>query len=64
VLTQVDISDMFSVSTTHPGGGGFDEDYFVEGVTYDIEAMTGDYAHVVLTCDVSPRSLYDTDPFA
>jgi hypothetical protein len=62
-LCGVDISDVISLTTTHPGGGGFAEDFFVEGLHYIIEPGNGTYANVTLTVDVSPRAYYDTNPF-
>jgi len=62
-ICGVEISDLVHVKTTHPGGGGFDDDFFVEGIEYEIVPMNGTNPEVTLTLDVSPRALYDTDPF-
>jgi hypothetical protein len=64
LMCGVELGDLITITTTHPGGGGFDEDFFVEGIHY-----TADYqlppplTNVELTLDLSPRAYYDTDPF-
>lgn len=64
LICGVEISDVLSVTSNHPGGGGFaDAIYFVEGITYEIEPMTATYPNVTLTLDVSPASYYANDPF-
>jgi hypothetical protein len=64
LILDVEISDIVHLKTTHPGGGGFDEDFFVEGISYDIDADGGaGFTNVTLTLDVSPRAYYDTNPF-
>lgn len=65
-LTQVELSDLISLDTLglHPGGGGFDEDFFVEGIHYTCDpAPPPKYYELVCTLDVSPRSLFDYNPF-
>lgn len=65
LLCGIDISDVVHVKTTHPGGsGGFDEDFFVEGISYEIVPMTEDYPDVTLTLDLSPKAYYDTSTFS
>jgi len=64
LLCGIDISDIVHVKTTHPGGGGFNEDFYVEGITYEIVPMTATSPDVTLTLDVSPKAYYDTDPFS
>lgn len=64
LLTGVEISDVVELGTIHPGGGGFeDEPFFVEGISYDVQPLNGDYADVTLSLDVSPQAYYDVDPF-
>lgn len=63
LICGVDISDIVHVKTTHPGGGGFDEDFFVEGVSYEIVPMTATHPEVTLTLEVSPAAYYETSPF-
>ena len=63
-LCGVELSDLISLQTTHPGGGGFDEDFFVEGIHYECEpAPSPKLYNLKCTLDVSPRSLYDYNPF-
>jgi hypothetical protein len=63
LLTGVEISDVIALKTEHPGGGGFDEDFFVEGISYEVRPLTPDYADVTLGLDISARAHYDNDPF-
>lgn len=62
-MCNVEIGDVVNLKTTHPGGGGFDEEFFVEGVHYDAKALRVDMHDVTLDIDVSPRVYYGTDPF-
>ena len=64
LLCGIELSDLITVTSTHPGGGGFSAvDFFVEGITYDITPLRGDEWNVTLTLDVSPRAYYNTNPF-
>jgi hypothetical protein len=64
LLCGVEISDRIApLVTHHPGGGGFNENFFIEGLSYTIVPMTGDYPQVDLELDLSPTSYYTTDPF-
>lgn len=63
VLCNVDISDIIRLKTTHQLGGFDDVDFFVEGLHYEARPLTADYDDVTLTLDVSPRALYNTNPF-
>ena len=62
LLCGVDISDIAHLKTTHGGGGGFDTDFYVEGIHYQI-LPGGLLPYVELTLDVSPRGFYDANPF-
>lgn len=62
LLQGVEIGDNITVTTTHRGGGGFAEDFFVEGITEVDEAM-GEYNKVTMTLTVSPGSWYSVNPF-
>jgi hypothetical protein len=64
LLTGVEVSDVIALKTEHPGGGGFDEDFFVEGISYEVRPLTPDYADVTLNVDVSARAYYDSGPLA
>lgn len=64
LLCGIELSDILRVKTTHPGGGGFnDDDSFVEQLTYKIVPLRGAVWDVTLTVDTSPRAYYDTSPF-
>jgi hypothetical protein len=67
LMTEVEIGDVVTLHTEHPGGGGFDnEDFFVEGIHYDAQPMGKDlpgFPDITMTLDVSPRSLYTFNPF-
>ncbi len=64
LLCGVEISDIISLSATFPWGGGFAEDFYVEGIHYEADVQGGaEFTNVTLTLDISPRSYYDTSPF-
>ena len=60
LLCGIDISDIVHLTTTHGGGGGFDHDFYVEGIHYNARPG-GAIPYVELTLDVSPRGYY-SDP--
>jgi hypothetical protein len=65
MLTLADISDRLTLTTAHPGGGGFTaEDYYVEGLRYECEPANDQVPNVQLELDVSPAALFDVNPFA
>lgn len=65
LMTGIDISDRVFVTTSHVGGGGFSNTgFFTEGIHYVIEPMGSASPDCTLTLDVSPTSLYDSNPFA
>ena len=59
ILCNVDISDIIRLKTTHQGGG-FDEDFYVEGLHYSCRPLKSTYDDVTLTLDVSPAAYYTT----
>lgn len=63
-LQGVELGDRLSVETTHRGGGGFDEDYFVEAIR-ELDEPGPDMStrKVTMELDVSPRSFYNENPF-
>lgn len=61
ILCNVDISDIIRLKTTHQGGG-FDEDFYVEGLHYSVRPLSPTMDDVTLTLDVSPRAYYNTNP--
>lgn len=63
-MSKVDISDLFYVTTSHVGGGGFAAaGYFVEGVHYVANAHATSYLNVTATFDLSPQANYGTATF-
>ena len=62
MLTGVEISDIVHLKTTHGGGGGFNTDFYIEGIHYQARPGGG-IPYVELTLDVSPRGYYDANPF-
>jgi hypothetical protein len=63
VVCGVDISDRIDLVTTHHGGGGFNEHFYVEGVHYTAKPLSDEYLDVECTLDLSPASHYDNNPF-
>ncbi len=64
LMCNVELGDVISVETSHPGGGGFDEDFYVEGIHYDADVQGGaNFTNVTLEVDVSPKSFFDYNPF-
>ena len=61
LLTNVELSDLVTFSDTHPGGGGFnansgfEQDHFVEQISYDLKPLKGDEWDVTLTVGLSSR---------
>jgi hypothetical protein len=69
-LCNCEISDLLTLMTSHPGGGGFTDyvgegtgtDFYVEGLHYTC-SPGGVVPIVELSLDVSPRANYLNDPF-
>lgn len=65
LLCGVELNDIVNVSfTTGWGGGMTGEEFFVEGIEYELRPMRGDVWEATLTLDVSPKTWYQTSPFA
>jgi hypothetical protein len=63
-MCNVDISDLLTVKTQHPGGGGFDAEFYVEGIHYTGQPGNPDIPIIVeLSLDVSPQANWTTNPF-
>jgi hypothetical protein len=60
LLCGIDISDVVHLKTTHHGGGGFNTDFYVEGIHYVATPGPGDFHIVELTLDLSPKGYYNT----
>ena len=64
LLGGIEIGDVVTAVTTHAGGGGFGEDYFVEGIQYDADTAGGaTFTNVTLSLDVSPAAYFTENPF-
>lgn len=63
LMCGVDISDVVHLTTTHNGGGGFNDDFYIEGVNYKIVPMSDSVHEVTLTLDVSPATFYSDNPW-
>lgn len=58
LMTRIDLNDVISLSTTRVVG-----DFFVEGLHYVCRPGGDEFDDVTLTVDLSPRALYDTNPW-
>lgn len=63
LICGVELGDVVSLQTVHPGGGGFDADFFIEGISYDVGPARADMDDVTLELDVSPKSFFAYNPF-
>lgn len=63
LMCGVDISDIIRLKTTHQAGGGFDEDFYVEGISATATSRGGDdFDDVEMTLDLSPCAYFWTNP--
>jgi hypothetical protein len=66
-ICDVDISDVVNVQITHPGGGGFNADYYVEGISIDMRPGPGhldtSFPFVKHTADLSSAAHWANNPF-
>lgn len=59
-----EIGDTITVTTTHPGGGGFNlEPCFIEGIHYQVDMLQGAMRDVTVTLDLSPQAYFSQNPF-
>lgn len=66
VLAGIDLSDLATLKTTHPGGGGFNNvDFFVEKIIENHKPRRGEDGGdlIQLQLEVSPRAYFDENPF-
>jgi hypothetical protein len=67
-LQNVELNDVITLNTTHKGGGGFDEDFFVDKITETDEPLhrrdMPDLHDVTMQLDLTPRSRYENNPFS
>jgi hypothetical protein len=67
LLCNVDISDVVTVTMSHPGGGGVGaQQFFVEGISENWEPLVDDldmgYPVCEMTLDLSPKAYWTTPP--
>ena len=63
LLTGIELSDLVTVTTTHPGGGGFSTvNHFVESIQYELKPLQGDEWDVTLTVGLSPAAHFSFMP--
>jgi hypothetical protein len=66
LICEIDISDLVTVVMDHPGGGGINQAFFVEGISELYRPMVLDldtgYPYVELTLDLSPADYWETPP--
>lgn len=62
LMCGIEISDILHVVTTHPWGGGFSEDFYVEGLSYSARPMSDTLHEVELEVEVSPKAYYTVEP--
>jgi hypothetical protein len=62
-MCGVEIGDLVSLQTDHAGGGGFNEDFYVEGIRYNASPARRDMHDITLELEVSPRSFFNYNPF-
>lgn len=62
---DVELNDVFTVTVSIPGGGGFSaDDQFVESLAYTWDVEGGsEFTNVTLTAELSPRANWNTNPF-
>jgi len=65
LMCRVEIGDVVRLTVELPGvgDGGFDEDFFVEGIHYNASPARLDMHDITLELDVSPRSYFSYNPF-
>ncbi len=63
MLCTAEISDRIYLETSWVGGGGFANHFFIEGLHYEAQPMSGSQHEVTLTLDVSPATFYSSSPF-
>lgn len=63
---EADISDKVTVSMGHPGGGGVDQSFFIEGITERwwplVKDLDTGYPMFEITYDLSPDAYWTTEP--
>ncbi len=63
LLTEIELGDVITLTSAHPGGGGFGTDFYVEQLRYDVGPGPPDHPNIVLEVEVSPASFFAYNPF-
>jgi hypothetical protein len=63
LMSKIDIGDAIAITVDSPGGGGFNEGFFVEGIHEQVNPLNPDMDDVTLTLDLSPVAAYQSNPF-
>ncbi len=63
LLTEIELGDVITLTSAHPGGGGFGSDFYVEQLRYDVGPGPADHPNIVLEVEVSPASFFAYNPF-
>ncbi len=63
LLTEIELGDVITLTSAHPGGGGFGTDFYVEQLRYDVGPGPADHPNIVLEVEVSPASYFAYNPF-
>ncbi len=63
LLTEVELGDVITLTSAHPGGGGFGSDFYVEQLRYGVGPGPADMRQIVLEVEVSPSSFFAYNPF-
>lgn len=64
LICGVEIGDPIHIETSHWGGaGGFDADYFIEGIRYECRPAAPGVPDITLELDVSPATFYSHNPW-
>lgn len=62
-VCKCEISDLLTLVTAHPGGGGFNTEFYVEGIHLTCRPGGPAFPIIELALDVSPKAFYATNPF-
>lgn len=63
LMCNVEIGDVISLTTAHVDQGGFDENWYVEKITYTAQPGRTDMHDITLQLEVSPATLFEYNPF-
>jgi hypothetical protein len=64
MMTRVEIGDVVTLLTEHPGGPGFqDQNFYVEHIHYDVRPARDDMLDVTMELEVSPATYFGYNPF-